>query len=160
MNDLILILCPVFARRSCGHWGHFGVPRKPRSQPGAGAGESSPATQPATEYMTALANPRWLLQPVPGRGRKDIFQVDILQHLIPFGQEACPDWAFERKVTKRPAHGNTMKSAPHCGLAHLVVSQLARHCSAQLVPGLGQGLPLLHAALDSARDSRTLSSTN
>ena len=112
------------------------------------------------KYMSALANPRCLLQPVPGRGRKDIFQVDIPQHLIPFGQEACPDWAFERKVTKRPAHGNTMKSAPHCGLAHLVVSQLARHCSAQLVPGLGQGLPLLHAALDSARDSRTLSSTN
>ncbi|ELR53287.1 hypothetical protein M91_05333, partial [Bos mutus] len=34
------------------------------------------------KYMTALANPRWLLQPVPGRGRKDIFQVDIPQHLI------------------------------------------------------------------------------
>ena len=112
------------------------------------------------KYMSALANPRCLLQPVPGRGRKDIFQVDIPQHLIPFGQEACPDWAFERKVTKRPAHGNTMKSAPHSGLAHLVVSELARHCSAQLVRGLGQGLPLLHGALDSARDSRTLSSTN
>ena len=51
------------------------------------------------KYMTALANPRWLLQPVPGRGRKDIFQVDIPQHLIPFGQEACPDWDLERKET-------------------------------------------------------------
>ena len=112
------------------------------------------------KYMTALANPRWLLQPVPGRGRKDIFQVDIAQHLIPFGQEACPDWAFERKVTKRPAQGNTMQSAPHSGLAHLVVSELALHCSAQLVRGWGQGLPLRDAALDSARNSRALSSTN
>ena len=110
--------------------------------------------------MTALANPRWLLQPVPGRGRKDIFQVDIPQHLIPFGQEACQDWAFERKMTKRPAQGNTMLSAPRSGLAHLVVSELALHCSAQLVWGWWQGLPLHDAALDSVRDSRILSSTN
>ena len=110
--------------------------------------------------MTALANPRWLLQPVPGRGRKDIFQVDIAQHLIPFGLEACPDWAFERKVTKRPAHGNTIQSAPRSGVAHLVVSELALHCSAQLVRGWGHGLPLRDAALDSASDSRTLSSMN
>ncbi|OWJ99313.1 hypothetical protein Celaphus_00010074, partial [Cervus elaphus hippelaphus] len=54
------------------------------------------------KYMTALANPRWLLQPIDGRGRKDIFQVNILQHLILFGQEACPDWALKRKVTERP----------------------------------------------------------
>ena len=87
------------------------------------------------KYLTVLTNPRWLLQPIPGRGGKDIFLVDIPQHLIPFGQEACPDWAFERKVTKRPAHGNTMQSAPHSGLAHLVVSELALHCSAQLVRG-------------------------
>ncbi|KAB0353998.1 hypothetical protein FD755_023305 [Muntiacus reevesi] len=25
------------------------------------------------KYMTALTNPRWLLQPIAGRGRKDIF---------------------------------------------------------------------------------------
>ncbi|KAM7225281.1 hypothetical protein CapIbe_023258 [Capra ibex] len=41
------------------------------------------------KYLTALANPRWLLQPVLGRAGKDIFQVDIFKHLIPFGQEAC-----------------------------------------------------------------------
>lgn len=40
------------------------------------------------KYLTALANPRWLLRPVPGRGGKDVFQVDIPEHLIPFGQEA------------------------------------------------------------------------
>ncbi|XP_057393900.1 protein EOLA2 isoform X2 [Balaenoptera acutorostrata] len=40
------------------------------------------------KYLTALANPRWLLQPVPRRGGKDVFQVDIPEHLIPFGQEA------------------------------------------------------------------------
>ena len=112
------------------------------------------------KYMTVLANTSWLLQPVPGRGRKDIFQEDIPQHLIPFGQQACSDWAFKRKVTKRPAHGNTMQSAPRSGLAHLVVSELALHCSAQLVRGWGQGLPLPDAALDSARNSRALSSTN
>lgn len=112
------------------------------------------------KYMTALANPRWLLQPIPGRGRKGIFQVDIPQHLILFGQEACPDWAFERKVTKIPAHGDTMQSPPCSGLAHLVVSESALHCSAQLVWGWGQGLPLHDAALDLARDSGTLSSTN
>ena len=112
------------------------------------------------KYMTVLAYRHWLLQPISGRGRKDIFQVDIPQHLIPFGQEACPDWAFKRKVTKRPAHGNTMQSAPRSGLAYLVVSELALHCSAQLVRGWGQGLPLRDAALDSMRDSRALSSTN
>ena len=41
------------------------------------------------KYLTALANPRWLLQPVLGKAGKDIFQVDIFKHLIPFGQEAC-----------------------------------------------------------------------
>ncbi|XP_054937591.1 protein EOLA1-like [Physeter macrocephalus] len=40
------------------------------------------------KYLTTLANPRWLLQPVPGRGGKDVFQVDIPEHLIPSGQEA------------------------------------------------------------------------
>ncbi|XP_047620582.1 protein EOLA1-like isoform X2 [Phacochoerus africanus] len=40
------------------------------------------------KYLTALANPRWLLEPVPRRGGRDVFQVDIPEHLIPFGQEA------------------------------------------------------------------------
>lgn len=39
------------------------------------------------KYLTALSNPRWLLEPIPRRGGKDIFQVDILDHLIPMGQE-------------------------------------------------------------------------
>ena len=26
--------------------------------------------------------------------------MDIAEHLIPFGQETCPGWALERKVTK------------------------------------------------------------
>ncbi|KAB0340206.1 hypothetical protein FD755_024781, partial [Muntiacus reevesi] len=37
--------------------------------------------------LTVLANSRWLLQPIPGRDGKDIFLVDIPEHLIPFGQE-------------------------------------------------------------------------
>ncbi|XP_020935635.1 protein CXorf40A-like isoform X4 [Sus scrofa] len=40
------------------------------------------------KYLTALANPRWLLEPVPRRGGRDVFQVDIPEHLIPLGQEA------------------------------------------------------------------------
>ncbi|OWJ99491.1 hypothetical protein Celaphus_00009680, partial [Cervus elaphus hippelaphus] len=40
----------------------------------------------------------------PRRAGKGIFQVDIPEHLIPFGQEACPDWALKWKVTERPAH--------------------------------------------------------
>ncbi|XP_064133775.1 protein EOLA1-like [Loxodonta africana] len=39
------------------------------------------------KYLMALSNPRWLLQPVPGKGSKDVFQVDIPEHLIPSGQE-------------------------------------------------------------------------
>ncbi|OWJ99412.1 hypothetical protein Celaphus_00009683 [Cervus elaphus hippelaphus] len=45
------------------------------------------------KYLTTLATSHWLLQPIPGRAGKDIFQVDIPKHLVPFGQEAYPDWA-------------------------------------------------------------------
>uniref|UniRef100_A0A4W2H1J8 Protein CXorf40A-like n=2 Tax=Bos indicus x Bos taurus TaxID=30522 RepID=A0A4W2H1J8_BOBOX len=41
------------------------------------------------KYLTVLTNPHWLLQPIPGWAGKDIFQVYIPKHLIPFGQEAC-----------------------------------------------------------------------
>ncbi|KAI5141281.1 Protein Eola1 [Manis pentadactyla] len=37
------------------------------------------------KYLTTLANPRWLLEPIPRRGGKDVFQVDIPEHLIPSG---------------------------------------------------------------------------
>ena len=77
------------------------------------------------KYLTVLAKPHWLLQPVPGRGGKDIFQVDIPEHLIPFGQEACPGWALERKVAKTPVHGDTVQSPLLPGRAHLVLSQSA-----------------------------------
>ncbi|XP_006752239.1 protein CXorf40A [Leptonychotes weddellii] len=40
------------------------------------------------KYLTALSNPRWLLEPIPRKGGKDIFQVDIPEHLLPSGQEA------------------------------------------------------------------------
>ena len=135
MNDLVLILCPVFARRSVVIGGTLLCLENLGPNQVQELENQALLPNLRQKYMTALANSRWLLQPVPGRSRKDIFQVDIAQHLIPFGQEACPDWAFERKVTKRPAHGNTMQSAPHSGLAHLVVSELALHCSAQLVRG-------------------------
>ena len=77
------------------------------------------------KYLTVLAKPHWLLQPIPGRGGKDIFQVDIPEHLIPFGQEACPGWALERKAAKRPVHGDTVQSPLLPGRAHLVLSQSA-----------------------------------
>ena len=77
------------------------------------------------KYLTVLTNPCWLLQPIPGWAGKDMFQVDIPEHLIPFGQEACPDWVPKRKVTKRPAHGDTVQSPLLPGRAHLVLSQSA-----------------------------------
>ena len=60
------------------------------------------------KYLIVLADPCWQLKPILGRAGKDIFQVDIPEHLIPFGQEAFPDWAFQRKVTERAGHGDTI----------------------------------------------------
>ncbi|XP_043426767.1 protein EOLA1 [Prionailurus bengalensis] len=51
------------------------------------------------KYLTVLSNPRWLLEPIPRKGGKDIFQVDIPEHLMPLGQDA---WQV-RKVTEKPA---------------------------------------------------------
>ncbi|XP_053437046.1 protein EOLA1 isoform X2 [Nycticebus coucang] len=39
------------------------------------------------KYLTVISNPRWLLEPIPRKGGKDIFQVDIPEHLIPLGHE-------------------------------------------------------------------------
>lgn len=39
------------------------------------------------KYLTVISNPRWLLQPYPRKGGKDIFQVDIPEHLIPLAPE-------------------------------------------------------------------------
>ena len=51
--------------------------------------------------------------------------MDIPEHLIPFGQEACPDWALKWKVTEKPAHGDTIQ-LPSCpGCARLVWSESA-----------------------------------
>ncbi|XP_034970085.2 protein EOLA1 [Zootoca vivipara] len=35
------------------------------------------------KYLTVISNPRWLLEPIPTRGRKDVWQVDIPEELIP-----------------------------------------------------------------------------
>ncbi|GCB80551.1 hypothetical protein scyTo_0016247 [Scyliorhinus torazame] len=35
------------------------------------------------KYLTTLSNPRWLLEPIPARGRKDVWMVDIPDELIP-----------------------------------------------------------------------------
>ncbi|XP_077001222.1 protein EOLA1 isoform X2 [Tamandua tetradactyla] len=39
------------------------------------------------KYLTVISNARWLLEPIPRKGGKDIFQVDIPEYLIPLGQE-------------------------------------------------------------------------
>lgn len=44
-------------------------------------------TNLAQKYLTVVSNPRWLLQPFPRRGGKDVFQVDIPEHLIPVEPE-------------------------------------------------------------------------
>ncbi|KAM6427023.1 protein EOLA1-like isoform 1-T4 [Liasis olivaceus] len=35
------------------------------------------------KYLTVISNPRWLQQPIPAQGRKDVWQVDIPEELIP-----------------------------------------------------------------------------
>ncbi|XP_067852802.1 protein EOLA1 [Heptranchias perlo] len=35
------------------------------------------------KYLTTLSNPRWLLEPIPARGHKDVWMVDIPEELIP-----------------------------------------------------------------------------
>ncbi|XP_057351661.1 protein EOLA2 isoform X3 [Manis pentadactyla] len=52
------------------------------------------------KYLTTLANPRWLLEPIPRRGGEDVFQVDILEHLIPSGGRPDEHGRL-RKVAKR-----------------------------------------------------------
>lgn len=39
------------------------------------------------KYLTVISNPRWLLEPVPQKGGKDVFEVDVPAHLIPMAQE-------------------------------------------------------------------------
>lgn len=41
------------------------------------------------KYLTVISNPRWLLEPVPCQGGKDVFQVDLPEHLIPLEREVC-----------------------------------------------------------------------
>ena len=35
------------------------------------------------KYLTVVSNPRWLLEPIPARGEKGVWQVDIPEELIP-----------------------------------------------------------------------------
>jgi hypothetical protein len=37
------------------------------------------------KYLTVISNPRWLLEPLPRKGGRDIFEVDIPAYLIPLG---------------------------------------------------------------------------
>ncbi|NXM73719.1 CX04A protein, partial [Serilophus lunatus] len=35
------------------------------------------------KYLTVVSNPRWLLEPIPARGRKGVWYVDIPEEVIP-----------------------------------------------------------------------------
>jgi len=35
------------------------------------------------KYLTVVSNPRWLLEPIPARGGRGVWQVDIPEELIP-----------------------------------------------------------------------------
>ncbi|NXV79893.1 CX04A protein, partial [Atlantisia rogersi] len=35
------------------------------------------------KYLTVVSNPRWLLEPIPARGGKGVWEVDIPEELIP-----------------------------------------------------------------------------
>lgn len=65
----------------------------------------------------------------PGEGQEGHLPGGHPKHLTHFGQEASPDWALERKVTERPAHGDTIWSPPCPGHAGLVRSESAPPCS-------------------------------
>lgn len=65
----------------------------------------------------------------PGEGQEGHLPGGHPKHLSHFGQEASPDWALERKVTERPAHGDTIWSPPCPGHAGLVRSESAPPCS-------------------------------
>ncbi|KAL1765799.1 hypothetical protein HispidOSU_029737 [Sigmodon hispidus] len=46
------------------------------------------------KYLTPISNPRWLLKPIPRKGGKDVFQVDIPEYLIPLDEcsgEQCKE---------------------------------------------------------------------
>ncbi|XP_054852460.1 protein EOLA1-like [Eublepharis macularius] len=45
------------------------------------------------KYLTVISNPRWLLEPIPTRGRKDVWKVDIPDELIPSEEHSgrCTD---------------------------------------------------------------------
>ena len=75
----------------------------------------------------------WLFSPITagccilswrGVGRTS-YRWTSLNTWFPFGQEACPNWALERKVTEKPAHGDTIQSPLCPGCAHLVQSEWA-----------------------------------
>lgn len=65
--------------------------------------------------------------------------MDILEHLIPFGQEACPDWVLKRKVTKRPAHGDTSQLPPGPGRCLNWFSLNRPHPGVHCPLGMGSG---------------------
>lgn len=35
------------------------------------------------KYLTVVSNPRWLLEPIPAKGSRGVWQVDIPDELIP-----------------------------------------------------------------------------
>ena len=68
--------------------------------------------------------------------------MDIPEHLIPFEEEACPGWALERKVTKRPAHSDTVQS-PLCPGHGSGLNQPHPGMCCKLGAGWGAGTPLV-----------------
>lgn len=56
------------------------------------------------KYLTTLANPRWLLEPIPRRGGKDVFQVDIPEHLIPSGGRPDEHGRLRGKLPREQAN--------------------------------------------------------
>lgn len=61
------------------------------------------------KYLTVLSNPRWLLEPIPRKGGKDIFQVDIPEQLMPWGRR--PDECGRLPRNKRNRDPSTDRHA-------------------------------------------------
>ncbi|KAG8525063.1 Protein CXorf40A, partial [Galemys pyrenaicus] len=72
------------------------------------------------KYLTALSNPRWLLEPIPRPGGKDVFQVDIPEHLIPAGrpggrpEDRAPRGGDRDPAEQGPSHPPSLRAVCAC----------------------------------------------
>ncbi|KAI5138870.1 Protein Eola1 [Manis pentadactyla] len=68
------------------------------------------------KYLTTLANPRWLLEPIPRRGGKDVFPVDIPEHLIHSGRRPDEHGRLRGRLPREQADQDPSAGPAPCTL--------------------------------------------